>query len=208
MACEYSAPLGTGGRLLSRYGIRPGRVSRLPTFHAGIDLGPAGRPGTTPIYAVAAGVVERLPRDAELRGPFNGYGNAVVLRHVGSDAGWWTFYAHMHRHASYLPQFMDRGLVLPAGAIVGFIGATTNGKFAGMGPHLHFEVRHAKSDGSSPLPGPYRTNNVDPQAWLAERGVTFDGGAIRVDAQRGACPGIPAFSIARVHLALGQVVQP
>lgn len=206
-ACDYSPPLGPDGRLMSRYGVRPGRVSRLPTFHAGIDLGvPGKRAGVVPVFSVAAGIVERLPHDEELRSPFSGYGNACVLRHIGRDAGWWTFYAHLYRHASYLPTFRDRGFVLPAGVVLGYIGATTNGKFAGMMHHLHFEVRHAKSGGGTPLPGPYQTNNVDPQAWLADRGVTFEGGAIKVSGE--ACPAVPAFSLARVHAALGQVVQP
>lgn len=193
---------------MSRYGVRPGRLSRLPTFHAGIDLGvPGKRAGEVPVFAVADAILERLPSDADRSGPFNGYGNAAVLRHVGPDAGWWTFYAHMFRHARYLPTFLERGQLVKAGTVLGYIGATSNGKFAGMAHHLHFEVRRAKADGSSPLPGPYRTYNVDPQEWLAARGVTFARGELKVDGDR-ACPSVVALSIAKVHLAIGQMVQP
>lgn len=209
MACEYAPPLQPDqGRLGSRFGVRPGiQPPHLPTFHAGIDLLTPGRPqGTTPVYAVGAAYVERLPSNDVVRGAFAGYGNAVVLRHFGRDRGFWTFYCHLQRHAPYMAVFLERGLVLPAGAIVGWVGATTNGKFPGMGAHLHFEVRRAKADGSSPLPGPYRTYNVDPVPWLAARGIrfgsAFNRGAIVVEPPE-ACPAAIALSDAKVRAALG-----
>ena len=209
MACEYSPPLQPDqGRLGSRYGVRAGiQPPHLPTFHAGIDLvTPDRAAGSTPVYAIAAAHVERLPSNDARSGPFNGYGNAVVLRHFGRDSGFWTFYCHMQRHAHALPQLLERGLVVPAGALIGWVGATNNGKFPGMGHHLHLEVRRAKPDGSSPLPGPYRTYNVDPVPWLAARGIVFGSafnrGAIVVEPPQACAPSV-AVSDAKLRAALG-----
>jgi len=184
--------------------VRPARrPPHAPTFHAGIDISiPGHRPGEVPVYSVADALVERLPLHTTRRGPFDGYGNAVVLKHIGSaDAGFWTFYCHLDHHAPYMQQFLGTQRVLPAGSVVGFVGNTTNDKFPGMHWHLHFEVRHATRAGASPLPGPYQVYNDDPQAWLAQRGITFSGANIVVDGQR-ACVPVYALSDALVRQAL------
>lgn len=186
--CLYYSPLAPSeGRLISGFGVRPGRTSHLPTFHAGLDFGiPADRSeGEVPVYAVASGVVEHLPLDSARRGGFNGYGNAVVIRHtLTRDAGTWALYAHLFAHAPGL----EEGATVSAGTLLGHVGRTTNDKFRGMHRHLHFEVRQARSDGASPFPGAYgptripagvdavnirRGNNIDPEVWLAERGIAF-----------------------------------
>jgi len=198
MACDYYPPIAPStGRLVSGFGVRPGRTSGAPTFHAGLDFGIGDeRPDVVPVYAVAAGLVEVLPNENVTRGPFAGYGNAVGLRHQGPDTGWWSFYAHLSARKGTLEGFRERRLVVPAGALLGWVGKTTNGKFVGMHQHLHFEVRRAKPDGGAPLPGIYgptelppavvaanlrRGFNVDPALWLAARGVTIGGrGSIQV----------------------------
>lgn len=180
--CTFSPPVApTQAKLSSRYGIRPARrPPHLPTFHAGIDLGVQTgiRSRDVTIYAVQAGRVELVALDATRRGPTDGYGNCVAIRHETSAGPRWSFYAHMSAHA----QGLEPGVQLRAGTPIGRMGNTSNGKFPGMGAHLHFEVRHAWPDGRAPFPGPYprvvggRLNNPlneDPQAFLAERGVTF-----------------------------------
>lgn len=151
-----------------RRGIQPPHPMR---FHAGADI-VAGR-GTV-VYAPRAGVVERVTdgRLPAAGNPFGGYGNAVVLRH-DSEGPLWSFYAHLDR------ALVTAGETVTAGTPIGLVGNSTNGKFRGMGCHLHFEVRHAREDGRSPYPGPYPQSptqlryNQDPEAWLRGHGVYF-----------------------------------
>lgn len=188
--CFYYPPINPSrGRLGSRYGVRPGRLSREPTFHAGLDfsIGEA-RPGEVTVFSICDAKIEDLPSDSVTRGPFAGYGNAVVLRCVGRDEGYWILYAHLHNRPAYLNTFKDRDLVVPAGTMLGTVGKTSNGKFSRMHWHLHLEIRRARRDGSSPFPGPYgpseipagieagnlrRGYNVDPEKWLEARGLAF-----------------------------------
>jgi murein DD-endopeptidase MepM/ murein hydrolase activator NlpD len=149
----------TRTRITSGFGPRMGRSGR-PTFHAGIDL--LGSRGD-PVYAVEAGRVVVAVPDASRERRTSGYGNVVAIDH---GAGWWTVYAHLER------MLVELGADVRAGAVIGEVGNSSNGKFRGMGPHLHFEVRDARN--GAPFPGPYRRFNVDPRAWLEERGVRFD----------------------------------
>ncbi len=160
-----SSPLPASYGMGSHYGYRlSGRTGRR-TFHAGIDFG-AER--GTPVYAVRRGVVETVARD-RVRANFTGYGNAIVLHHA--DDARWSFYAHLDE------VLVEQGQRVEAGTLIGRVGNTTNRQFRGMGTHLHFEVRRAQFDGSSPFPGPYRRNNVDPARWLRELGVAVPRGA-------------------------------
>lgn len=163
--------LPTTARLMSRFGMRPSRRDGNERLHAGVDIG--GPRGQT-IYSARPGVVELVGSDAVRRGPLDGYGNAVVIRH--EDEGKWALYAHL-----------DQALVVPgqrveAGEPIGRMGATTNGKFPGMVHHLHLEVR------TRPLPGPYGRDNVDPAVWLAEHGLGFSREGLTWDEDAGACP--------------------
>lgn len=179
LAATVIAPGIENGRLLSGYGVRRGRTTGQPTMHAGIDIG--GGRGTY-VYAVRPGVVERIAsNDAPVRSPFGGYGNAVVVRH--DDDGLWSFYAHLERVT------VQEGEEVVPGQPVGVMGATTNGKFPGMGRHLHFEARHAKPDGSSPFPGGYGRFNIDPMEWLTSLGLGFDRGGPTIHPEhRSVCP--------------------
>ena len=158
-------------RLMSRYGMRPSRRDGNQRLHAGVDIG--GRRGQ-PIYAARGGVVELVGADAVRRGPLDGYGNAVVIRH--DDEGKWALYAHLDR------ALVTAGQRVEAGEQIGEMGATTNGKFPGMVHHLHLEVR------TRPLPGPYGRDNIDPAVWLAEHGLGFSRDGLTWDAAAGACP--------------------
>ncbi len=158
-----ASPVPAGVGVGSHYGWRTSTRTGERTFHAGADfLTPTG----TPVYAARAGVVESVAREGEGGRRFAGYGNAVVVRH--EDDGAWSFYAHLSRVDVQPGQY-----VLP-GDKLGDVGATTNGRFPNMVAHLHFEVREARPDGGSPFPGAYGRYNLDPEAWLAERGVRFE----------------------------------
>jgi murein DD-endopeptidase MepM/ murein hydrolase activator NlpD len=190
--CEAYAPVKPDeGRLISGFGTRTGRTTGAPTFHAGIDI--LGSRGTA-VYAPRAGTVSRLAlNSAPIRSPFGGYGNAVVLEHPHD--GVWTMFAHL-----------DEPLVHPGDTVyqgqqIGTIGNTTNGKFPGMGVHLHMEVRRARQDGSAPFPGRYGAFNLDPVEWLTEKGLRFgpvlgrteNRGAIDTVGEPTACPPPPVY---------------
>lgn len=159
-----AAPLPVDkGRLLSPYGMRRGRTSGEPTYHAGLDLGhPRGR--GTPVFAIQGGRVERVSSDDNPPWGFNGYGNAVIIDH---GDGTWAMYAHLDR------ALVSKGDKISPGELIGRMGNTSNRKFPGMGVHLHVELREPKPDGSSPFPGPYKRFNLDPQPWIERTGVYF-----------------------------------
>lgn len=158
MECLASPPINpTLGRLSSGYGMRIGHTSGQPSFHAGNDF---TSPMGAPVYAVRRGIVEHVLRDQPVTNGFRGYGNALVLNHPND--GVWTLYAHLSR------THVARGQEVGAGDVIGAVGRSNNGKFPGMPQHLHFEVRFARADGSSPFPGQYGPNNMDPQEFLRE----------------------------------------
>ncbi|MEZ4338708.1 MAG: M23 family metallopeptidase [Sandaracinaceae bacterium] len=162
-AVVSASPVPAGVGVGSHYGWRTSTRTGNRTFHAGADfLSPSG----TPVYAARAGIIEVVAREGEDGRRFAGYGNAVVVRHEGDGA--WSFYAHLSRVDVEPGQY-----VLP-GDKLGDVGHTTNGRFPNMVSHLHFEVREARPDGSSPFPGPYGRYNLDPEVWLAQRGVRFE----------------------------------
>jgi murein DD-endopeptidase MepM/ murein hydrolase activator NlpD len=103
---------------------------------------------------------------------FDGYGNAVVIYHPQIDL--YSFYAHL----SFVN--VTEGQIVQPGQLIGRIGNTTNGKFRGMGAHLHFEIRTPKENGQMPFPAAYRAYNVDPIPVLARAGVQISpSGAIQ-----------------------------
>lgn len=156
MACAVSPT--ESGEIISRFGIRPGIQTRIPRFHAGIDL--KGRVGD-PVYAAAEGIVDRIFLNVPVS-PMRGYGNVIVVRHEGPI---WTSYNHLDRvHVSTGDRVFKRDTI-------GAIGNTSNGKFPTLISHLHFEVRHAKPDGSIPFPGPYGRYNINPVLWLDANGL-------------------------------------
>jgi septal ring factor EnvC (AmiA/AmiB activator) len=97
----------------------------------------------TPIYSATDGVVLRAGRAS-------GYGNAVYVQDADGNV-------HVYGHMRYYD--VEEGQIVHAGdqiAKVGNEGQST-------GPHLHYQIH---SGGMSGRP-------IDPEEWLAERGVTI-----------------------------------
>lgn len=172
-------------------------------MHAGIDIGSVrSSREDEPIYSVKSGTVTLVSANTP-GGSMAGYGNAVVIRH---DGGKYALYAHMKDGSvSVAP-----GQTVQGGQRIGSMGNTTNGSFSPLpgesvaaftararargyrsGPmnrHLHFELRTARPDGSSPFPGPYprspeqALHNLDPGPWFNEMGLFFSSrGSARVN---------------------------
>jgi murein DD-endopeptidase MepM/ murein hydrolase activator NlpD len=95
----------------------------------------------TPIYAAADGVVIRAGRAS-------GFGNAVYVQDADGNV-------HIYGHMRYYD--VEAGDIVHAGDQIAKVG---NEGFS-TGPHLHWEI-HQGGEGGRPL---------DPQAWLAERGL-------------------------------------
>ena len=161
-----ASPVPMDVRLGGHFGMRTGRTGARQ-FHAGVDF---AAPRGTAVFSVADGVVAHVSHDSDRRSRFSGYGNAIVVYHPTLEV--WTLYAHLSEIA------VEEGETVQAGTRVGLSGASTNGRFPGMGAHLHFEVRHRARDGREPFPGAYGPWNEDPEAWLAERGVVYGRGGV------------------------------
>jgi hypothetical protein len=114
-------------------------------FHAGLDIkSNTGRIGQ-PVYAAAAGFIDRIKVQA------NGYGNALYVKHPN---GYTTLYGHLDRFApditafvremQYKKQRFDVDLHPPESMFRVAKGAeiAKMGNSGGStGPHLHFEIR-------------------------------------------------------------------
>lgn len=115
-----------------------------------------------------------------------GYGNAVVLQHdfqlpapgtlpsgqnpPALPATFWTSYNHLSTIG------VRAGDTVQIGQQLGTVGNTTNGQFAGMGAHLHFEVRKRA------FPGNYNADTVDPNVlWYS---LGFGNPGARLEVQR------------------------
>lgn len=126
--------------------------------HRGIDV---GAPKGSPIYAPMAGKIAAYWKD----GTVSGYGNALVIRHAGTDQ---TLYAHLDTFAPGL----KKGSKIIKGQLIGYVGQTQKPR-AEMrtAPHLHFEVHKQhilKINENSPV-------REDPELWLARHGVPVIG---------------------------------
>ena len=106
------------GRMSDGYGYRIHPVLKRRRLHKGLDI--AAKTGTN-VRASASGRVA-------FSGVMGGYGNLVILEHVG---GYETRYAHNARLLVREGQHVRQGQKI---AQVGSTGLST-------GPHLHFEIR-------------------------------------------------------------------
>jgi murein DD-endopeptidase MepM/ murein hydrolase activator NlpD len=134
-ASGYVEP--ASGRVSSCFGTRWG------VLHAGVDIAAAIG---TPIYAAAAGRVERA-------GAATGFGQAVYIR---GDDGAVTVYGHVNRY------FVEAGDRVSAGERIAEVG----NRGQSTGPHLHFEVHPG---------GQMYAGEIDPVPWLNARGIYVGG---------------------------------
>ncbi len=124
LSAQYSGP-DLGNYFLRPVSISSSVVSQDLHFKDGVDL--ASSIGT-PIMAAADGIVII----AKPSGYNQGYGEFVAIEHPNGTE---TLYGHMSRVDVVQGQSVSRGEIIGA---VGNTGHST-------GPHLHFEVRHAKN---------------------------------------------------------------
>ena len=111
-----AAVLPTEGYLTCKYGPSEHPITGKPDFHTGIDI---GAPLGSPIYAAAAGVVEKTGTSSSL-------GKYLMLRHGSSTI---TTYSHCSKLLVKEGEAVSCGQEI---ALVGSSGVST-------GPHLHFE---------------------------------------------------------------------
>ncbi len=104
-------------------------------------IGISASPGS-PVTAVRAGTVV-------LAGPFEGYGQTVVLYH---GDGFYTLYLY----------FEEIGVVDGRSVAMGQVVGTVGGSDTPEGPHIEFQVRAPVSGGSPQA--------QDPLKWLVARG--------------------------------------
>jgi murein DD-endopeptidase MepM/ murein hydrolase activator NlpD len=118
-------------------------------FHSGLDFKTNGRTGY-PVYAVADGYVSRL------RVQFGGFGNAVYITHTN---GYTSVYGHIERFspameklvraAQYQQQSFEVDInlqPLQLNVCKDEVIAWSGNAGASEGPHLHFELRDAKTE--------------------------------------------------------------
>lgn len=183
-SCPASPPLPMPCRLMSAPGYRQSvqdRSRRL--WHEGADFAAATG---TPVLAVRPGFVDAVYGERDRR--TQGYGNLVVLYHP--DDAVYSAYAHLSE------TFVDAGVDVVPGTVLGAAGGTHGGRFPGMVPHLHLAMRRPRRTGRAPWPGAYpdpdrapalhREVWIDPLAHLARFGLVIARGELVVR------PGSPA----------------
>lgn len=107
-------------RASSVYSERIDPITGDKRFHWGIDY-PANK--GTPVYATAAGVVEKAEND------YSNYGNTIKINHLN---GYESLYAHLDEIDVVLNQDMKRG------DLIGTVGNTGRA----TGNHLHYEISY------------------------------------------------------------------
>jgi murein DD-endopeptidase MepM/ murein hydrolase activator NlpD len=149
------------------------RDSRVPPYgtshrHTGLDIFGEGRENTVPVYAVADGLLTRLP----------GWKSAVVIQHddpLRPGEPVWTFYSHMASASGRKSYIADgfppgsTGVPVAAGQLLGYQGVWSGHPLRPGWMHLHFSVVRAAEDGSF-LNETVLDNTFDPSPYLGIAG--------------------------------------
>ncbi|MCC7031023.1 MAG: M23 family metallopeptidase, partial [Chitinophagaceae bacterium] len=118
-------------------------------FHSGLDMRTGGKENQA-VHAVDEGYISRVKISA------GGFGNAIYITHA---SGYTTVYAHLNKFFPKLEQFVRKQQYqrkqwdidlnffpdqfwVRKGSFIAWSGNTGSSQ----GPHLHFEVRNAKSE--------------------------------------------------------------
>lgn len=152
------------------YGLGPNRLhTAMDQLHGGQDYSVSAH---SPIVAAIPGRVVLIGSDANRTTAsahgLMGYGNSVVIETRGSVPGmpnpFYALYAHMDG-----PPVVTVGQSVQAGTLLGHVGNTSNGQFAGLPFHLHFELRRR------PYPSSYDRDTIDPNIMWQGVGVDLVG---------------------------------
>lgn len=153
------------------------RDTRVPPYgphhpHTGLDIFGRGRERTVPVYAVADGLLTRLP----------GWKSAAVIQHddpLRPGEVVWSYYAHMAGASgrSYIvAEFPagSSGVPVVAGQLLGYQGVWSGRPLRPGWMHLHFSVIRAAADGA------FRnetilSNTLDPSPYLGIAGDAASG---------------------------------
>lgn len=115
----------------------------------------------TPVHAARGGLVVEVKEDSRIGGPDARYGEHANYILVAHDDGSFANYVHLRRGGS----IVEVGDRVAAGEHIGYSGNT--GRSAG--PHLHFDVRLPREDGSMQSI-PVRFRGLDGRTVAAEEG--------------------------------------
>lgn len=142
--------------------------TRVPPYsadhrHSGLDIFGKGHENTVPVYAVADGLLTRLP----------GWKSAVIIQHddpLRPGEVVWTYYAHMAGRGgkSYIAEDFppgSSGVPVEAGQLLGYQGVWSGHPLRPGWMHLHFSVVRPAEDGSF-LNETAVENTLDPSAYL------------------------------------------
>jgi murein DD-endopeptidase MepM/ murein hydrolase activator NlpD len=132
--------------------------------HQGIDIFGGDLPGKTPVIAVYAGYLTRLPE----------WKSTVIIRipadPLSASRQVWTYYTHMadKNGASYIaPDFPPgtRELYVQAGTFLGYQGDFSGDPDNPVGVHLHFSI--VQDDGQGSFRNELEIDNtLDPSPYL------------------------------------------
>lgn len=123
---------------------------RTDHYHSGIDIDSKTDGVGQPVFAAAAGFIDRIRVQA------SGYGNVLYVKH---PAGYTTVYAHLDRFSTELQKYVremqykrerfevdlhpaDGQFPVKQGQEIGKLGNSGSS----TGPHLHFEIRQSGTD--------------------------------------------------------------
>ncbi len=155
----------------------PWRDTSVPPYgpdhpHTGLDIFGHGRERTVPVYAVADGLLTRLPS----------WRSAVVIQHddpLRPGEVVWSYYSHMAGAggSSYIVSDFpagSSGMPVQAGRLLGYQGVWSGHPLKPGWMHLHFSVVRAAADGAF-TNETILANTLDPPPYLGIVGDAESG---------------------------------